>query len=413
MLRVAATAAVACALTAAPAVTAAPPPGFASSNVEWLANVPLHADTAGARLVGKRLFIADSRSLTVYDVSQPELPKPVGAFGLPEVPYYPQEDVDTDGRILILGQGSPNPTGLLWVFDVTAEQPQLLATLQGASSHTVSCVLRCTWVYNSNGTITDLREPARPHIAGDWRKGTGVTTAHDVTEVSPGVVVTSSNPMLLLDARANPAQPRLVARGRMPDKRFVHANLWPNAARDRLLLVGGETEGGNCSDRSAGAFATFDASRWRRTGTLRFLDEYRAPDTLPTAGGFPVATWCSHWFTPRPGYRNGGMVAAGWYEHGTRLLNVAGNGKIREAGWFIPAGTTASQAYWVTRDILYVLDYNRGLDVIRIHDGAVRRGESRPRVVRGLAPWQAPLRRVALRPSYSGLQCPVPVPAAR
>ncbi|MCW2605809.1 MAG: hypothetical protein JWO60_502 [Frankiales bacterium] len=38
---------------AAPSAQAADPlptPGFASDNVEWLGNVPLHADSAGAKI---------------------------------------------------------------------------------------------------------------------------------------------------------------------------------------------------------------------------------------------------------------------------------------------------------------------------------------------------------------------------
>jgi hypothetical protein len=79
------------------------PPGFASANVEWLANVPLHADTAGGRLVGKYLYILDSRGLAIYDTTNPELPVPIGVTVLPEVPYYPQEDLDTNGQVAIVG----------------------------------------------------------------------------------------------------------------------------------------------------------------------------------------------------------------------------------------------------------------------------------------------------------------------
>ena len=377
-------------------VTATPrtpvPPGFASPNVEWLANVPLHADTAGGRLLGKYLYTLDSRGIAIYDLTNPELPTPVGVTVLPEVPYYPQEDFDTNGKVAVVGQGSPNPANLLFVFDVSDKtKPTLLTTLAGAGSHTVSCVLDCTWVYESNGKIVDLRDPAHPKLAGSWQAGTPVKeSAHDVTEVAPGLVMTSSKPILYLDARRNPAHPKVIGQGVMPDSRFIHANLWPRGGADRWLLVGGETADIACSSKDAGAFMTWDTAALKRTGKLKMVDEYRAPDTLPTEGGSPVETFCSHWFTTRPGYSGGGLVAAGWYEHGTRFLQVGRDGKIREKGWFIPAGTTASGAYWVTKDILYVLDYQRGIDILRWHDEVGKGASTRGATIRGLAPWQVP-----------------------
>ena len=408
MRRLALLAAASLAVTGLPAAHSTPvPPGFASPNVEWLANVPLHADTAGARIVGHYLYASDSRQITIYDISDPELPVPVSETPLPEVPYFAQEDLETNGKVLVIGQGADtgNPTDLLWVFDVRDKTlPRLLSTLEGASSHTVSCVLDCRYVYGSNGTVVDLREPATPKIIGNWRDAAKVSYAHDVTEVAPGFVVTSSNPVVYLDVRRDPAHPVVLARGKPGDKRFVHANLWPNAGRDRFLLVGGETAGTPCSETSAGAFMTWDTKDWRRTGTFRLVDSYRAPDGLPTEGGFPVETYCTHWFTTRPGYRDGGLVAEGWYEHGTRFLDVSRAGKISEKGWFIPAGTTASAAYWVTKDVLYLLDYNRGLDIVKFHD---KPGTFPVRAGRGLPPTRAPATRVRLRPTFRGF-CAVP-----
>ncbi|HEU0131053.1 MAG TPA: hypothetical protein VFQ85_08695 [Mycobacteriales bacterium] len=389
-----------------PAARAVPvTPGFASPNVEWVANVPLHADSAGARIVDGFLFASDSRQITIYDISNPELPVPVSETPLPEVPYFAQEDIETNGRILVIGQGRDtfNPTDLLWVYDVTDKRlPRLVATLRGASSHTISCVLDCQYLYNSNGQIVDLREPGTPKVVGKWGPG-----GHDVTEVARGLVVTSSNPVLYLDARRDPVHPKVLTKGRPGDDRFVHANLWPNAGRDRWLLVGGETapDGtGGCADKDSGAFMVWDTKDWARTKSFRLVDEWRPPDSLPNEGGFPVATYCTHWFTTRPGYRNGGLVAEGWYEHGTRFLNVSTKGRIAEKGWFIPAGTTSSAAYWVTKDLLYVFDYNRGLDIVRWHD---KPGSFPARPGHGLLPTVAPLFTRPLRPAF-GAYCPVP-----
>lgn len=392
-----------------PAAESAPvTPGFASPNIEWIANVPLHADSAGARILGKHLYASDSRQLVIYDISNPELPVPLGATAIPQVPYVAQEDIETNGKILVLGQGADtgNATDMLYVFDVSQKAvPTLITVFKGASSHTITCVLDCAWLYNSNGEIVDLRDPKTPKMAGTWRAGGLGNGAHDLTEVQPGLVMASSNPLVYLDARRNPAKPAVLATGKAPDGRFVHGNLWPNRGADRWLLVGGETGAGSCSDENAGAFMTWDTKDWKRTKSLRMVDEYRPKASMnPAEGGAPVATYCTHWFTTRPGYRNGGVVAMGWYERGTRFLNVSSKGQITEVGWFLPAGTSASAAYWVSKDLVYVFDYQRGLDIIRFSDKPVRR-PARPG--RGLPPTQAPLFKAVLRPTFAGV-CPAP-----
>jgi hypothetical protein len=351
---------------------AAPPPGFASDNIEWLGNVPLHADTAGARIRDGYLYVTSSHELTIYDIADPVNPVPMSTLPIPQQPYFAEEDVDTNGKVLLIGTMQS-----LLVIDVRDKRlPKLTGVLPGGDSHTITCVLDCTWSYASYGQIVDLRDPANPKAVGDWKtaKAGGPGTQHDVTEVAPGIVVTSSVEMWVLDARKDPAHPKLIATGNTPDNRFIHANLWPRGGKDRLMLVGGETAeagtGTSCSDKQSGAFMTWDTTGWQTSKKLTLLDSYRPAVDSPTTGGaLAYETYCSHWFTPRPGWHDGGQVAVGWYEHGTRLLQVSNAGKIKEIGYFVPAATTASAAYWVTKDLVYVLDYQRGLDILRVHDG--------------------------------------------
>jgi hypothetical protein len=54
-----------------------------------------------------------------------------------------------------------------------------------------------------------------------------------------------------------------------------------------------------------------------------------------------------------------------WYEHGTRFLDVDSKGKIKEVGWFLPLGGSTSATYWINDEILYAVDYNRGIDILR------------------------------------------------
>ena len=335
---------------------------FASDNIEYVGYVPLENDTAGARVVGKYLYITNSRSLTIYDLTDPVSPVRMGTVIVGDEPYFAEEDVDTNGSILLWGS-----LGTLKVIDVEDKSnPKVIAELDGADEHTISCVLDCTWAYGSEGVIVDLRDPTKPKIAGNWAKGSPASGGgHDVTEVAPGMVLTSTQPMMLLDARKDPAHPKLLALGSNKDARFMHSNLWPNEMRDKFFLAGGESSGPSC-DETDGAFMTWDTRNWKKTKTFSMIDEYRVKNGLPTDGDAPANLYCMHWFDVNPTYRNGGLVTVAWYEHGTRLLNVTSSGKIEEAGYFIPFGGSTSAAYWVTKDIIYTADYNRGIDIIRV-----------------------------------------------
>ncbi len=113
----------------------------------------------------------------------------------------------------------------------------------------------------------------------------------------------------------------------------------------------------------------WDARDWRKTRTFRMIDEYRPTNGLPTEGNSPVNHLCSHWFDHHPDFRNGGMVAIGWYDHGVRFLEVSPQGKIGEIGYFMRPGGAMSAAYWATDEIVYAVDYHHGLDVLRFRSG--------------------------------------------
>ena len=344
----------------------APGPGyFASDNVEFVAHVPLNNDSAGGALVGNYFYVTSSRGLIIYNVEDPVAPVMESFMLLPQDPYFAEEDPDTNGNILLVGAG-----GTLNVVDVEDKSnPVIIGTLDGADAHTVTCVLDCTWAYNSNGQIIDLRKPTAPKLAGDWSEGTSVSGGgHDVTEVAPGLIVTSSSPMMYLDARKNPAKPKLLAVAGETGSRYIHGNLWPHNGTDKFLLVGGESGPGTCDSEGDGSFMTFDATRWKKTKTFTMIDEYFIGSGLPTEGQLPAAQFCAHWFETHRTYRNGGLLAMAWYEHGTHFMDVSSKGKISEVGYFLPAAGSTSAVYWINDEILYTVDYNRGIDIIRYTD---------------------------------------------
>jgi hypothetical protein len=347
--------------------------GIGSDDVEWVANFPLHSDASGARLHDGFFYITTERDLAIYDVKEAESPKLVGQMLLPDVgtPTYTEEDPDTNGRILLVSNG-----GVTSVIDVSEKAaPRLLSQLDGVDEHTLSCILDCTWAYGSEGAIIDLRDPANPKDAGNWNKLFATSSNHDVTEVAPGMVLTATYPMMLLDARFSPANPMLLAKGTTDPETFIHAVRWPQMSQDDHILAGGEAFGPACADSGDAKFMTWSTVGWQQTGAFKPTAEYHVAPGTYADGRNVTQTWCTHWFNEHPTFSNGGMVALAWYEQGVRFLKVAHDGGIEEIGWFLPHAGQTSGVYWINEQILYTADYYRGLDVLR-WVGDVPRGPS-------------------------------------
>jgi hypothetical protein len=405
---------------------AGPGPGYiATDNVEWLGTIPINTDSAGGRLVDGYFYVTDDRGLTIYDTKDPANPQRVGFAAVPQGAYYVEEDVDTNGSIALIGSygdlspASSGPLNRLVVLDVKDKaNPKVIGQLEGVDSHTVSCVMDCTYAYNSDGKIIDLRDPTAPKLVGNWATGSPVKGAHDVSEVAPGIVLTSSNPMVLLDANADPAKPAIVGTGSPGDKRFMHGNLWPQGGTDAFVLAGGETFG-NCKGKASGGFMTFKPTTDEVTGqtTMTMVDQYHVATGVPTDGNSPYNQFCAHWFDTHPTYADGGLVAMGWYEHGTRFLDVSDAGTITEKGWFYPVGGSTSAAYWITDEIVYAVDYQRGIDILRFTD-APAAGTTRVAASPGYRPLdgdqprapRAPVAAKALDKAFSRdpYACPLP-----
>ena len=351
----------------APATGAAPTAGgLASDNVTYVSTVPFEVGAAltGARLVGNHLYVAGARSFSIYDVSDPEAP--VLESITPTGPQFPNEDVDTNGRILLISNQQVGATLQVWdVEDKVA--PVLLATMENMRDHTFTCVLRCRYAYGAGGSIVDLRKPAKPRYVGNWSIF-GPQNGFDTTEIAPGMVLTATPSIQLLDGRKDPSRPVTVAQGVNPDNRLIHSVRWPNGGRERFFLVQGETPFSRKCEPDSGAFMTWDARGYKKTKTFRMRDEYRVVNGTVTDGNPPAnAAGCTTmWFQEHPDYRNGGLVAAAFFDHGTRFLEVDEEGRISERGFFLPLGGETIAAYWVTDEVVYAIDTTRGIDILRL-----------------------------------------------
>jgi hypothetical protein len=398
-LRTASLAALACVAAAAAPGLASPTgdygPGYIStSNVDHVMTLPLDTDSIGARVLPDGDFVLrTAKGITLYSTENPEMPTPKGFVAVPATPNQEREDIDGSvGRgILVTGQAYD---GTLYVIDISNRTaPTIKSVLQGGADHTNTCVLDCTWVYGSEGTIVDLRDPAAPKIAKrapGWFGGgsdaqlNGVRESHDLTEVAPGLLITASSPVLWLDAREDPAEPKVIARGDLPagDLRFMHGVEWPNGGKDRFLLGGSETIDELCQDRDLpGTFAVWDTAEAQEVFAepgfeadgefplaLEYQGDFRIQQGLPTdrKGQFPASQHCGHWFDAHPEFKDGGLVAMAWYTYGTRFLEVLADGSVVERGFWQPLPGISSAAFWVSEDVVWVTDYSaRGIDVLR------------------------------------------------
>ena len=341
--------------------------GVFSENVEWLGNVVVSQDAVGGRLVGRYFYANDQNKVMIFDTKDPLNPTLTGFVPMPQEWELSREDLDGNNKIIVV----PN-LGTLYIIDVEDKSnPTIIGEAPGGQ-HTQSCVLDCTWAYGSDGAIHDLRDPANPKLMKEkWGDALPAKGGHDVQEVAHGIVLTATQPQMLLDVRKNPLKPKLLAMGGNADGRFIHSSRWAQNGKDKFIVAGGEQNlTPRCSeDPSRGAFMTWDASKWKKTKTFTMIDQYYAKNGTYTDGNPPanpgIGGCSAHWLEPSPKFKNGGIVAMAFFGHGTRMFHVDGKGKIHEAGYFIPIAGETSAVYWVTKDIMYAMDYNRGIDILR------------------------------------------------
>jgi hypothetical protein len=368
------------------------PAGWRSGPIiEHVRNLPQEGGAIGAVQHRGFLYVSGPRSFSIYDIAKPDDPQLVSSRTLGE--HALNEHPDTNGRILILSNDFDPPTRSLEVWDVSNKaNPQRIGGFPTTTlEHTWACVLDCSFAYGSHGTIVSLANPATPTKVGDWK--TAVTPAptrfHGIDQVAPGLVLTASEPTVLLDARTNPAQPVALATvdppvsvaGAVMRRSVPSYAHWPLNASDRFALETIETPfSGPCTEGSGG-MVTYDTTGFQTTGKFQIADVFRITRNGTFSDGYPPtnASGCSAFgLAESPNWSRNRLVAVAWLEHGVRLLRVSAEGEISEVGGFMGHNTQAAYPVWGTRrqsrratsiplpEILYVADLTRGLDVYRV-----------------------------------------------
>ncbi len=380
-----------------PHAAAGPGPGyFSSDNVTWISVNPAHTGSAGGRLHDGYFYVTDPRGIFIYNVSNPASPVLTGSLVAPQVggatqAVLAQEDPDTNGEILLvdaINTGAASGGYRLLVVDVTNKAAPRVIGSVATTDHTWTCVADCTYAYGRTGGIIDLTNPSAPVQVANWKStvsGSGYT--HDFTEVTPGRLMSAGQPSFYIDSTAPSSPQKLTTIKTTFSSLGYHSAVWPRAGRDKFLIMGTEiapagannAAGSDC--QGDGEIATYDTSEV----LAEELEEQENPDGVWGPANFvkkdfweisgrgtysdgraPFHTlYCSHWFDAHPDWNDGGLLAMAHYDFGTRFLKVNSAGDISEVGWFQPVGGYTASAYWITKDIVYTLDYRRGLDILR------------------------------------------------
>jgi hypothetical protein len=427
--------------------------GFTSPNVHYVASIPTGAGVS-ARVVTvngqRRLYVSSAHSLVIYDISNPALPVPLGAL-----PIYNWENEDIavskDGATTILTEFES--TLYMHVVDTSnPAAPHLVGSLVGDGSHTVECAdVHCNFLFASNGKTYDIRDhggtpltartPTAVPKAQWWSTQLGVGSAHNLHQDAAGYWIADETPLVMFKETPDPLHLTKVDLGAPTlNTAYQHNNVRPaadeyiprgdavthhdnrdnahrrstvkNAYRNadsassadlrpgEMLMTETETNfNPSCAGGTdgTGSFATWSMVNFDKGEPMHQL-HVLTPVHGDYANGDPAinALGCSgHWFTERedqPGrYAGDYLVAAGWYEHGTRFLSVdQKTGAISQVGYFQPVRGSASAAYWIDKtNYVYVVDYQRGIDILQFDPTAAPPSASATR-----ASWLAKLHTV-------------------
>ncbi|GAA3877488.1 hypothetical protein GCM10022243_47810 [Saccharothrix violaceirubra] len=365
--------------------------------------------------------------------------------------------------------GGERPTG---VYIISAENPANLELLSFASmgtGHITTCVNDCQylWTTGYDGTpstdpdtyrrsgkvfVTDIRDPRNPKTSPtyvDLNRNQGEThMTHDVQVDSEGVAwVTGTggtrgywtrgwhrDPLTGKHRKATPTDPVAYAGGAAPKldmpTSFSHNALRPTGrtlkdgprpTRENpagsLLLHTEEAYGSpTCKDQGRFVISSLqgstDGESWRATPdkpfTLKTVGIWSPDDQEGTIPG-PDAFCSAHYFDLK-----NRIVAYSWYEQGTRFLDISDPAKPIQIAYWRPDGAVSWAPYF-HRDRVYVADYARGVEIVKLTKGAYDAQETHTNVqlttsavTESIHSTEGPRKRLPLAPDPQyGIACPM------
>jgi hypothetical protein len=430
----------------------APPAGAISPGVQFLANIPELASAISIDFLGNTMFASTVTGIYAYDVSDPAAPTVAGAL-----PMYiwENEDVQIDQKRKLLflsrdprGFTSPAttafPYGAVQVIDISipAAMHQISVSLL-ASGHTTSCVDGCNYTWTA-GPATgktqpadwggrpvfalDMRDPANPvqcpHAIDEHRNDGKTDYTHDVQVDKDGIAWISGsggirgywvngthrNAQTGKMQKATGCDPVPYAgggtdRGQLATADGVMHNSLHPAWNKGILLATEEITVTTCN--TSGRFVTYSldgsygGAGFRSTPAHKFrlkeLDTW-TPEKQSGSTGCDSA----HYFTDR----GDGITANAFYTQGTRFLDVRNPRDIKQVAYYRPNDADTWAAYWRPGGYVFVADFQRGVDILKVSIGKNGKAVA--------APPLPTARRVVNLPSRDfGWMCQVPAAVAR
>ena len=375
-------AAIVIALGVQPAEALAPglPPLAKSSNVQLLGNVPT-GPALGMVFKDHWAFVTGPQGLTVLDIAIPADPAIVALHPLP---HFENEDVDLCGNtVLIVNDRASRDLGaVLYVFDISTPSSPVLASVtpvgltgtgRGAGHIANFVSADCSQVWLDGGDLVevfDLSNPAVPRSLGKFEseasKSDAFRVTHDTERDSRGVLWSvGGGGAAGYQLTADPLAPRLVsstgatAVNPSPYNDFILHNSKRNG--NTLLITEedyvdtDEVPPGGC--RGQGKFETWSIGM--SVGGLKPLDTWMTEMNGSDSKAAATVNCSSHWFEVSKD-----LVAVGWYEQGTRFLDVHNPRDIRQVGF-----------YATTRTYTPVLSHHRFEDRVAPLRSAYARGD--------------------------------------
>jgi hypothetical protein len=284
----------------APSSSAVSPGVFMSPNVTWVATIPLDAPAISGRVLtvgGQRRFYAvGSKGLTIYDITDPAAPVPLGALANPHFENESAAISDDGGTVFLTSDPAFEQPPVTYIVDTSLVVAPHVVGVILEGTHTATCGdPTCHYLYANYGWIYDVHDRANPLLAGHFDG-----FRHYGTRDASGKIWSDDK---VFDPTSDPLHPSVTT---------VGTGGWHDNVHTGNLVIGTDEtwlEPGTCTDAS-GALST-----WNVTSTpATKLDTVRPVNGDYRTDGNPVVDpiGCSgHWFD----YRDS-VVAAAWYDHG-------------------------------------------------------------------------------------------------
>ena len=325
-----------------------------------------------------------------------------------------------------------SPNGV-YVVEVTDPKNPVVRgfTSTSTSTHTIQCTSpTCEFAYTSGAynpefTIVDLRNLAAPKtvknvksvVAGGsgsghqwtpddsgllWVAGWGGTAAYDVTDpVNPKVVASTDKNGTSAPyndfIQHNVYRPGAKAFTQVRDEatgRLVSGSIQTASVFDGNVALVTEEDYDNpdCqaqldTDAPEGGFSTWyvpylDVDQYKKDnaqgkvnmGKITPLDNWNTELAYAPGTPTPAGALCSaHYFT----YHQSGFIAQGWYQQGTRFLDLRNPRDIKQVAYFAAGASEVWNAYFVPEykggkqtgqmtNVVYTNDVIRGVDVLKV-----------------------------------------------